>query len=278
LTEPVAWLQRNALHAYNNRNSKGISWTAWWEKSAENFVFSDGYNFVNASFGCSTAVSAAFNAPLSDNPILKDAFTTIEAEHFNYLKGVFVQRTDDTTAIVLPNADGDFSVYNHVDFGDGKVSGIEVRVQINRTAGRSLEIYADSLTGPLLATLSVPSGNGWITLKGNVAPIAGRHTLFLVYRGGSFPVDYFYFTKPLSGMPTVAPALEIYPNPASGFVWIRSPRSGRLTVHDVSGKTVFFKKIPAGTMGIDIGQYAAGLYVVNIDTESGPLSAKFRKQ
>ncbi|MDR1337080.1 MAG: AGE family epimerase/isomerase, partial [Tannerella sp.] len=69
LPDKVEWLQRNALHAYNNRSSKGVSWTAWWEKTAEGFIF-DNYN-NDKPFGCSTAVSAAFNAPLSADLIIK---------------------------------------------------------------------------------------------------------------------------------------------------------------------------------------------------------------
>jgi hypothetical protein len=66
----VDWMQTNVLQAYNNRNSKGILWTAWWEKTSEDFIF-DNYNYIEKPFGSSTAVSAAFNTPVDTDLIIK---------------------------------------------------------------------------------------------------------------------------------------------------------------------------------------------------------------
>lgn len=58
------WLRKNALHAFNNMNSQNIISSAWLTKSAEDFKLGD-KSFFSQPFGCSTAVSAAFNAPIS---------------------------------------------------------------------------------------------------------------------------------------------------------------------------------------------------------------------
>jgi len=62
------WMMANALHAYNNRNSKGLTWTDWPNRSAE----ADYYPYMNNgvvtnqifdAFGTGTVVSAAVNIP-----------------------------------------------------------------------------------------------------------------------------------------------------------------------------------------------------------------------
>jgi predicted alpha-1,6-mannanase (GH76 family) len=180
--DKVEWMQRNALQAYNNRHSTGMIWTAWWEKSAENFVFSDGYNFASKPFGASTAVSAAFNAPLSPGLIVKDAYETIEAENFDYLKGVFVERTDDTTAIVGNIADGHYTAYNNVDFGSELVAEAVFMVQGSRQSGRKIEIRVGSPAGQLLGTAEIPSVNTgeWVSVTCPVTGITGKHNIYIV--------------------------------------------------------------------------------------------------
>ncbi len=61
--EIMEWLRRNAFHAYNNMNSKGIACSAWLTKSSEDGIF-EGKNYMDLPFGCSTAVSAVANVPL----------------------------------------------------------------------------------------------------------------------------------------------------------------------------------------------------------------------
>lgn len=52
--EIIKWLQLNAAAAWSNRNSKGLIWTAWDEKTSENISKYD-------VFGMSTAVALMFN-------------------------------------------------------------------------------------------------------------------------------------------------------------------------------------------------------------------------
>jgi hypothetical protein len=66
-TQYLPWMEASALQAYNNRNSKGIIWTVWEEKSAENFVYKANdkdVRYSNDPWGTSTAVSIAVNLPL----------------------------------------------------------------------------------------------------------------------------------------------------------------------------------------------------------------------
>lgn len=282
LPEKVEWLQRNALHAYNNRNSKGISWTAWWEKSAENFVFSDGYNFSNTPFGSSTAVSAAFNAPLSAGLIIKNAFETIEAENFDYVKGIFVERTDDTTAVIGNTADNYYTAYSNVDFGTGQATGIAFHALGGNRSTSKIEVRLDSLSGTLLATVEVPpaSGGNWVTVASPVVSVGSRHNIYLVYKNSGFKIDHFRFTKEGTGIEnvSVSPQFELYPNPATGRLFVKFPLNGQLTVYDVSGKQVLSSGILAGTTELNISDCISGIYFACIDTTAGRFTGKFLKE
>ncbi|GHU73415.1 hypothetical protein FACS189413_17780 [Bacteroidia bacterium] len=63
--EYAAWMKKNALHAYNNRNSAGITHSSWLSKTPETYISEPD------PFGASTSVSAIVNTPI-DTP------TTIE--------------------------------------------------------------------------------------------------------------------------------------------------------------------------------------------------------
>ena len=70
--ELVEWLKNNAFHAFNDRNSRGVTWSAWLTKSTENWISSvekddkgNYKSYFNCAFGNSTAVSAAVNVPFA---------------------------------------------------------------------------------------------------------------------------------------------------------------------------------------------------------------------
>ncbi|MDR1119292.1 MAG: carbohydrate-binding protein, partial [Dysgonamonadaceae bacterium] len=285
LPDKVEWLQRNAIHAYNNRNSQGVSWTAWWEKSAENFVFSDGYNFANQPFGCSTAVSAAFNAPLSADLIIKNAFEPIEAENFDYVKGVYVERSDDTTAVVT-NICGDYyTAYNHVDFGDEQAIGATFVIQADGQAERQIEIRMDSLTGTLLGTALVPDtgADEWITVTCPVTGVSGRRHIYLVYKNSTstgFKMDNFIFHREGEGLEDLSfqPQIELFPNPVTDALNVKFPYDGRLFVYNSHGKAIDSVHVSSGAATLNVNNYNAGIYFVRIITGSRVFISKFLKK
>ena len=275
--EWVDWMQTNALHAYNNRNSKGVSWTGWWEKTSENFIFSDGYDFTNQPFGASTAVSAAFNAPLSKDLIVKDAYQTIDASLFDYIKGVLVDRTDDSTAIVTNIRDGYYTAYNHVNFGDDPALEVEFLVQGTRQQGNKIEIRESSPTGQLLTTVNIPGNTSgeWMQISADVPELTGKKNIYVVYRGSGYKVDNFRFLKASSAVKTLKKStLSVYPNPATDVVHISTRgliSDSSVQIHDISGRVVLsatIKNTDHVETTIDISQLPAGIYFVSIP-ESG---------
>lgn len=65
--ETRQWLIANALHAYNNMNSKHYGHSAWLTKADESGRFGE-VDYTRCAFGASTSITAAFSVPVSDSP------------------------------------------------------------------------------------------------------------------------------------------------------------------------------------------------------------------
>lgn len=201
-TEYVDWMQKNAFQAYNNRNSLSLTSSAWLTKTPENFILTnctENCDFTNDPFGPSTVVSAAFNAPLDESKIIKDAYSTIQAECFDYIKGVYTQIGTNQNDYEIGNIKaGNYVGYNNVNFGNSLATSIELSVSRASVKG-SIEVHQGGAKGPLLGTISVPTaGDDWQILTGSITPITGMQNIYLVFNGVSgqsniFRVDYFRF-------------------------------------------------------------------------------------
>lgn len=213
-TEDVEWMKDNAFMAFNNRNSYGITSSAWLTKSNENWLSDtekDGNgnfkSFQNQPFGNSTAISAAFNAPLSTSFIGRDAYSTIEAENFNTLRGVYVTTGTGGNAAEITNIrNGFYTCYANVDFGTRPARTVEIRVSDSSTANAKIEIRLDRADGTLIGTADVPQDGGWKTVTADIAPTDGTHDIYLVYQPGSssagcFNVDWLKFTTDAMELP-----------------------------------------------------------------------------
>lgn len=171
------WLQKNALHAYNNRNSAGLSRVAWWEKTGE----SNDWN----TFGTCAAVSAIMNAPTDIRSIYKNAFSVIQAGSFNYISQLFSENNPESEVMELTAAeDGSWLTYNLVDCGHQYAGGIEVQLS-NDAVERIIEVRLGSHKGLLLATITVPaSDNSPLTVRaGFNRQLSGYNTISLVFKG-----------------------------------------------------------------------------------------------
>lgn len=65
----LCWIGKNAMKAWQNRNSNGVTWSAWLTKTSDTLRRKEGNRELDVSddaFGASTAVSAAFNADIKD--------------------------------------------------------------------------------------------------------------------------------------------------------------------------------------------------------------------
>lgn len=183
------WIAANAFQAYNNRNSDGVSCTAWLTKTVEEYT--TGIPFTNYNkdpFGPSTAVSAAFNSYIGNKTVRKDAFAGVEAENFDYLKGIYLQPADGT--IVTSAMGGNLSEkaytgYHNVDFGSYYAKSIEFKVLPQRPSCK-IEVRLDNPDGELLGTVTLPDKQEWQTVSMELSkPLDGMHNIYLKYTRGT---------------------------------------------------------------------------------------------
>ena len=175
--EYLWWMQKNCMGAYSHRrNSDGLIWTAWWQQTEENTDYT--------AFGCGTAASLAVNTYIDDNRIIKPGFTTIEAEHFDYLKGVMVNRTGSSEDNLGGVQNGHYTGYNNVNFGTNRADHVTFRYAAIDDAG-SIEVRLNSPTGALLGTANLTSTGDWETfteISCPITPVSGMQNIYLVYK------------------------------------------------------------------------------------------------
>ncbi|OXM83927.1 hypothetical protein CF651_23620 [Paenibacillus rigui] len=93
---------------------------------------------------------------------------------------------------------GDYLVFNHVNFGTADPSKFDARVAT--TAGGNIEIRLDSLNGSLIGTCAVTSTGGWQTYTTQscaISDVSGMHDVYLKFTGGSgylFNFNWFKFS------------------------------------------------------------------------------------
>lgn len=207
------WLAKNAYHAWNNRNSGGITSSAWLTKAEENYQHKEGEEVKTfESFGNSTCLSAAFNAHLG---VVEqhDAYEPIQAEHFNFVKNANVVdegNTDDGSGMVSNMRNTNSVGFKNVDFGSGFATHVSIRADFLRAIAK-LDVYVDAPDvksgGTQLCRLSSEDGdfgvNAWGTYsKALNIPVTGVHNIYLVAAGTSnvnlVSVNWFQFSSQLS--------------------------------------------------------------------------------
>ncbi|NBI30104.1 carbohydrate-binding protein [Chengkuizengella marina] len=124
--------------------------------------------------------------PSTGDPI--QAFDRIEAENYTSMSGIQTETTTDTGGglNVGWTDEGDFLVFNHVDFGNG-ASSVDVRVASN-TNGGTIEFRLDSTSGPLIGAVNITNTGGWqnwITNTATISNAEGIHDLYIVFKGST---------------------------------------------------------------------------------------------
>jgi glucosylceramidase len=118
--------------------------------------------------------------------LVVSAKSQIQASSFHAASGLQTEvATSSTGGFNIGYADdGDYAVYEGVDFGSG-VSKVRAQVA-SAGSGGTLELRLDGATGPLVATVTVPVTGGWQTwrtVSAKVTGATGVHDLYLVFRG-----------------------------------------------------------------------------------------------
>ena len=205
--EYYEWLAKNAYHAWNNRNSGGITSSAWLTKAEENYKHQEGDELKTfEAFGNSTCLSAAFNAHLG---VMEkhSAYDSIQAENFFFIKNADIfdsGNADDGSGEVSNMKNANYVGYKNVDYGTDSATYITVRANFMRSVS-TLNVYADapdSEKGTLLLTLSGNDDDAELNMwksysKALVVPITGVHNIYLVASGTNnvklLSVNWFQF-------------------------------------------------------------------------------------
>ena len=202
----------------------------------------------------------AFNAPQAQ----ADVETLVQAESFSGQQGAVVETTTDTGGgqNVGYLANGDWMSYSNVDLGSPGTITSKVRVASASSAGGTLELRADSLTGTLLGSFAIQSTGGyqtWVTKTTSVmSMLTGRHTVFAALKspqaGDFVNVNWFSLASVSGTMPT--PTMTM-PSSSPG-TWISVD-----PVKQAADTAAFFarvpKPVPAGN--VRVPEFNAGCTV-----------------
>lgn len=160
--------------------------------SDNSLVFAPYYKKYTGRYGIYFTLKGSFTG--SRNP-----FDRIEAESYNTQSGIQGVTCDEGTSAIGYIENGDYAVYNNMDFDSGAV-GFVARASSAEKAGK-IEIRLDSITGPLVGTCQISSTGGWQTFsdsKCSVSGISGKHNVYLKFTGESgylFNLNWFKFIK-----------------------------------------------------------------------------------
>lgn len=132
-------------------------------------------------------------------PPPRSAFEKIEAENFNMQYGVQTESCSEGGEDIGFIENGDYAVYNNIDFGDGTQS-IQIRTS-SASSGGSIEIRLDSINGTSAGICQIEvtgDWNTWATGEYTISNISGKHDLYLKFTGNSgflFNVNWIQFVK-----------------------------------------------------------------------------------
>ena len=98
---------------------------------------------------------------------------------------------------------------------------------------------------------------------------------------GCFTWGYYTVFGPNgSGVGTeLIATVRMYPNPASDQIRIEGDtRINTISVYNANGQLIHKKRVNDSDFTLDISHFAAGLYLLKIDSENGTMEAKFVKE
>ena len=204
LEEPLQWMEKNAWHAWQNRNSGGVIWSAWLTKTAESLTRKEGddeKDVTNDAFGASTAVSVAFNAHVNRR-FAKSVSEGLQPEYFDDIK--FAQLTEDSSEgrVTTPALSGGWICFRNVDFGQDGISSLDLRLKATK-ARSFVQVYVDELTDDGL----MGRNSGFLT-RGDwsdvVVPfksgVTGVHDVYIRFSGEGVQVGGIKSTGSSSGV------------------------------------------------------------------------------
>ena len=156
------------------------------------FVLAPYYKNYTGRYGIYFTLQGSFTGS-------RDPFAKIEAESYNTQSGIQDVTCDEGTSAIGYIENGDYAVYNNMDFDSGAVEFV-ARASSAQNDGK-IEIRLDSTIGPLVGTCQIASTGGWQIFtdsKCSVSGVNGKHDIYLKFVGESgylFNLNWFKFIK-----------------------------------------------------------------------------------
>ena len=200
----LKWIEKNAYHAWNNRNSAGITSSAWLTKAEEDFKHKEGDEYKDFGHdGNMTCVSAAFNCHLGAVES-HEAYDKNEAEDFNFVRNASVtyegNADEDDGGKVQMTRGSQYIGYRRVNFGDKPASHLDLRLYISAgTTG--VNVFLDQPNARNGILLCSVKGNelselkAWCTIRKMTSqPVTGDHDVYFVSTGaGQTNINWWQF-------------------------------------------------------------------------------------
>ena len=140
-------------------------------------------------------------------PAVRSAFETIEAETADQIYGLTVQEQAEDLTVLGYISNGNYAVYQNLDFGDGaEYFSMQANSSASSASGGTAELHLDSADGKLIGSIDVPltgsTADDWLIycpFTAEITPTEGIHDLYIVFRNDSpdyvMNVDKFVFSK-----------------------------------------------------------------------------------
>ena len=111
--------------------------------------------------------------------------------------------------------------------------------------------------------------------------------LVLIYNNGDSlvsPVRKIFYDPaqpgpPVTPVPPVPTSLQVYPNPTTGDITIKTPSQCReMQIFDLLGRKLLDKAVQGYVQQINIAPYTPGVYFLKLFTDSGNKLIKLQKR
>lgn len=197
----LSFFKDNTRVAWMNRNSQNLIQSPWHAKTPENVTWDEfaGYN----------AISLMANVPTYADSIIRDAYSTIEAEDMDYTRGLISENSSGSNSgRSLGGVQNDcYTAYYNVNFGSVGASKVTFRYSKSpETAGAQdrIELRLGSQNGTLIGTAYLNTTNSWSDwqeVTADITKTTGMQNLYLVYKtdaGYVCNLDSFEFSEAIT--------------------------------------------------------------------------------
>ena len=216
--------------------------------------------------GTLTALGEVYkNMPVHDENFVVDIPARIEAESYNLMSGILLERTLDESGFANVGyiESGDWLEYK-ISVPESKTYNINFRIAAAGNTG--FEFLVDD---NLALTQNITNTGGWqswTTLTNEIDLTAGEHTIKILAKNSGFNINWFEIGEIIINSIPESPNLTLYPNPAYETLNLsfNDNQLHELKLLDYSGKQVLALAI-SGNEVIDVSRMPNGIYLLDID-------------